>query len=119
MFNNAVENETLGRTGGLDHCLPGPFLAPHLLLGFPVAQLVKNLPAMWAAWVRPLGWDDPLEKGKAPHPSVLAWRILGTVSSMGSQRAGHDGDFHSNTKQRSTNSLSFLKSRHMSKNCDF
>ena len=90
MFNNTVENETLGRTGGLENCLSGPFLAPHLLMGFPVAQLVNNPPAMWAAWVRPLGWDDPLEKGKAPHPSVLAWRILGTVSSMGSQITGHD-----------------------------
>ena len=30
-----------------------------------VAQLVKNLSAMWETWVQPLGWDDPLEKGKA------------------------------------------------------
>ena len=40
-----------------------------------VAQLVKNLPAMWETWVRPLGWEDPLEKGKATHSSILAWRI--------------------------------------------
>ena len=39
------------------------------------AQLVKNLPAMWGTWVRPLGWEDPLEKGKATHSSILAWRI--------------------------------------------
>ena len=32
-----------------------------------VAQLVKNPPAMWETWVRSLGWEDPLEKGKAPH----------------------------------------------------
>ena len=31
-----------------------------------VAQLVKNMPAMWERWVRSLGWDDALEKGKAP-----------------------------------------------------
>jgi len=37
-----------------------------------VAQLVKNLPAMWETWVRSLGWDDPLEKGKATHSSILA-----------------------------------------------
>ena len=36
-----------------------------------VAQLVKNLPAMWETWVRFLGWDDPLEKGKATHSSIL------------------------------------------------
>ena len=40
-----------------------------------VAQLVKNLPAMRKTWVRSLGWEDPLEKGKATHSSVLAWRI--------------------------------------------
>ena len=41
----------------------------------PVAQLVKNLPAMWETWVRSLGWEDPLEKGTATHFSILAWRI--------------------------------------------
>ena len=46
---------------------------------FLVAQLVKNLPAMWEAWVRSLGWEDPLEKGKATHSSILAWRIPWTV----------------------------------------
>ena len=42
-----------------------------------VAQLVKNPPAMWVdqTWVRSLGWEDPLEKGKATHSSILAWRI--------------------------------------------
>ena len=40
-----------------------------------VAQLVKNLPAMREAWVRSLGWEDPLEKVKATHSSILAWRI--------------------------------------------
>ena len=32
-----------------------------------VAQLVKNLPATWETWVQSLGWEDPLEKGKATH----------------------------------------------------
>ena len=41
----------------------------------PVVQLVKNLPAMWKTWVLSLGWEDPLEKGKATHSSILAWRI--------------------------------------------
>ena len=40
-----------------------------------VAQLVKNLPAMLETWVRPLGWEDPLEEGMVTHPSILAWRI--------------------------------------------
>ena len=44
-----------------------------------VAQLVKNLPARWETWVRSLGWQDPLEKGKASHSSILAWRIPWTV----------------------------------------
>ena len=39
-----------------------------------VAQLVKNLPAMRETWVQSLGWEDPLEKGKATHSSILAWR---------------------------------------------
>ena len=42
---------------------------------FLVAQLVKNLPAMWETWVWSLGWKDPLEKGKATHSVILAWRI--------------------------------------------
>ena len=37
-----------------------------------VAQLVKNPPAMQESWVRYLGWEDPLEKGKATHSSILA-----------------------------------------------
>ena len=44
-----------------------------------VAQLAKNLPAMRETWVRSLGWEDPLEKGKATHSSILAWRIPRTV----------------------------------------
>ena len=44
-----------------------------------VAQLVKNPPAMWETWVRSLGWEDPLENGKATHSSILAWRMPRTV----------------------------------------
>ena len=40
-----------------------------------VAQLVKNPPAIRKTWVRSLGWEDPLEKGKATHSSILAWRM--------------------------------------------
>ena len=44
-----------------------------------VAQLVMNPPAMWETWVRSRGWEDPLEKGKATHSSILAWRIPWTI----------------------------------------
>ena len=40
-----------------------------------VAQTVKNLLAMWETWVRCLGQEDPLEKGKATHSCILTWRI--------------------------------------------
>ena len=40
-----------------------------------VVHLVKNLPTVWETWDRFLGWEDPLEKRKATHSSVLAWRI--------------------------------------------
>ena len=55
-----------------------------------VAQLVKNPPAMLETWVRSLGWEDPLEKGKATHSNTLAWRIPWTVYSMGLQRIEQD-----------------------------
>ena len=49
------------------------------LMGSLGAQLVKNPPALRETWVRSLGWDYPLEKGKATHSSILAWRIPWTV----------------------------------------
>ena len=56
---------------------------------------VKNLPAMQETWVPSLDGEDPLEKGMASLSSILAWRIPwtegpGGLSSMESQRAGHD-----------------------------
>ena len=48
-----------------------------------VPQLVKNLPAMWETWVRSLGWEDPLEKGKATHSSILAWRVPWACRAVG------------------------------------
>ena len=57
-----------------------------MVLASLVAQLVKNLPAMQETWVPSLGWEDPLEKRKATHSSILAWRIQWTVQSMGWQR---------------------------------
>ena len=40
-----------------------------------LVQMVKNLPVMWETQVRPLGLEDPLEKGMATHPSIFAWKI--------------------------------------------
>ena len=62
---------------------------------FPVAQMVKNLPAMQETWVQSLGQEDPLEKEMAIHSSILAWRIpwteeSGGLQAMGSQRVGHN-----------------------------
>ena len=61
-----------------------------------VAQPIKNPPAMRESSVRSLGWEDPLENGMTTHSSILAWRILWTAQSMGSQRAGQDwaSSFH-------------------------
>ena len=79
-------------------------------------QLVKNPPAMWETWVRSLGWEDPLEKGRATHSSILAWRILRTVQSMGSQRVGHDRatfPFHSFTVRcKHTDADTFVSGQH-------
>ena len=40
-----------------------------------MAQVIKNLPAMWETWIQFLGWENPLEEGMATHSSILAWRI--------------------------------------------
>ena len=48
-----------------------------------IAQLLKNLHGMQETLVQFLGWEDPLEKGKATHTSVLAW-IIQAIQSMGS-----------------------------------
>ena len=73
-------------------CLPRPLIPARIPLPLAkasheaitgvtewVAQTVKNLPVMPDIWVRSLGWEDPLEKGKATHSSILAWRIPWTV----------------------------------------
>ena len=44
--------------------------------------MVTNPPAMQETWVRSLGWEDPLDKGKATHSSILAWRNPWTVHGV-------------------------------------
>ena len=57
----------------------------------PVAQAVKNLPAVRETGIQFLGWEDPLEEGMATHSSIPAWRMPQTeepdgLQSVGSQR---------------------------------
>ena len=73
IYNWIQENGTnllLGKKKAFDN----PYYAPWASL---VAQMVKNLPAMWETetWVRSLDWEDHLEKGMATQSSILAWRI--------------------------------------------
>ena len=104
--SNMTEHACISFVGDTSHCFPGSSAgkesacsagdpgsisgsgrSPGEGIGYPpqsswaslVAQLVKNLPAVWETWIRSLGWEDPLEKGKAPHSSLLAWRIPWTV----------------------------------------
>ena len=66
--------------------IPGSGRSPGEGIGYPlqhsraslVAQLIKDQPAMRETWVQSLGWEEPLEKGKATHSSILVWRIPGT-----------------------------------------
>ena len=48
-----------------------------------VAQLVKNLPAIWETWVQSLGWEDSLEKGRATHPVFWPGESHGLYNSWG------------------------------------
>ena len=81
-LNSSASKESACNTGdpGL---IPGSGRSTGEGIGYPfqyswaflVAQLVKNPPAMWETWVRSLGWEDPLEKGRATHSNILDWRI--------------------------------------------
>ena len=48
-----------------------------------MAQLVKNLPEMWETWVRSLGWEEMLEKGKATTPVFWPGEFHGLNSPGG------------------------------------
>ena len=68
---------------------------PNETLASLLAQGVKNLPTVWETQAQSLGWEDPLEKGKATHSSILARRVpwteeSGGLQSMGSDRVRHD-----------------------------
>ena len=67
-------NPGLGRSAGEGIGYPLQYFGASL-----VAQLIKNPPAMRETYVQSLAWEDPLEKGKTTHSSILAWRIPWTV----------------------------------------
>ena len=85
-LDSSVGKESTCKAGD-PSLIPGSGSSPGEGIGYPlqyswaslVAQLVKKLPAMQETWVQSLGWEDPPEKGKATHSSILAWRILWTV----------------------------------------
>ena len=80
--NNSVGKESACNAGN-PSSIPGSERSPGEGISYPlqysraslVAQMVKNPPAMKETWVRPLGWEDPLEEGMATHSSTVAWRI--------------------------------------------
>ena len=88
-----------GRRGFISHrhflsftgnCAVYPYIQGSL-----VAQMVKDLPIMQETWVRSLGWEDPLEKGKATHSYPVAWIIPwreepGRLESRVLKRVRHD-----------------------------
>ena len=82
-FSNSSAGKESSFNSGDTGSIPGSGRFPGEGIAYPlqcswvslVAQLVKNPPAMWKTWVQPLDWEDPLEKGKATHSSILAWRI--------------------------------------------
>ena len=85
---SSVDKESVCNAGDLGS-VPGSGRSPGERIGYPlqcawaslVVQLVKSPPAMRETWVQSLGWENPLEKGKATHSSILAWRIPWTVYS--------------------------------------
>ena len=103
---NSFPNSSVGKESAFHAGDPGPIPGSGRSAGegidYPlqysqaslVTQLVKNLPPMQETWVQSLGWEDPLEKGKATHSSILAWRIPRTVQSMGSQSRTWLSNFH-------------------------
>ena len=86
-FPGSLDGKRSACNAGDPSLIPGLGRSPGEGIGHPhqysraflVARMVKNLPAMQETWVRSLGWDDSLEKEKATHSSILAWRIPWTT----------------------------------------
>ena len=88
--NSSVGKESACNAGD-PGSIPGSRRSTGEGIGYPlqyswaslVAQLVMNLPAMWETWVQPLGWEDPLEKGKASTPVFWPGKFHGLYSPWG------------------------------------
>ena len=86
-FPNRSVGKEFACKAGDPGSIPGSGRYPGEGIGYPlqycwsslVDQLVKNPPAMQETWIRSLALEDPVEKGKATHSSILAWRIPWTV----------------------------------------
>ena len=76
--DSSVDKESACNAGDLN-LIPGLGRSAGEGIGYPlqcswaslVTQLVKNPPAMWETWVQPLGWKDPLKRGKATYSGIL------------------------------------------------
>ena len=89
--------------------IPGSGRSPRKGIGYPfqyfwaslVAQMVKNLPAMWETWIWSLGWEDLLEEGMATH---LPGEFHGQRSLVGyspwGRRVGHNWETKHNRARR-------------------
>ena len=86
-FPDTSVGKELACNAGDPYSIPGSRRSAGEGTGYPLqyswaslmAQLVKNLPAMWETWVQSLDWEDPLKQGKATLSSILAWRIPWTL----------------------------------------
>jgi len=67
--------ETLVRFLGWEDRWRRDRLPTPVFLGFPCGSAGKESACNAETWVQSLGWEDPLDKGKATHSSILAWRI--------------------------------------------
>ena len=100
-LHSSVGKESTCNSGDLS-LIPGSGRSNGEGIGYPfqyswvflVAQLIKNLPAMQETSVQSLSWEDPLEKEKATHCSVLAWRIPRTVVHGVTKSQTWLSDFH-------------------------
>ena len=109
MIAQLVKNLPVGDPGSI----PGSGKSTRERIGYPlqyswafvVAQLLKNLPAMQETWIGSLGWEDPLEKGKATHSSILAWRIPWTGVAKSQTQLS---DFHFHISLKSTETFSHV-----------
>ena len=91
LFPDSSVGKESASNAGDPGSIPGSGRSPGEGVGHPlqyfcaslVVQLVKNLPAMQEMWVRSLSWEDPMEKGKCTHFSILTWIVPWTEEPGG------------------------------------